>query len=235
MNNDLNPFAPKTFSDFAISDPVSRLLLENIVNGRLPFPMGGKSVLCIWGTYGSGKTCLAKLLPVWLESSGHLRKTPHAQCLWDAEFTHLTPCGSGSNSTSTMQDLHKRTASEVCYSATGWHFEIFDEADLLTVAAQASLKAAITQAESTIFILTTNHPGRLDSGLRDRAHLIEMNQPAPDELVEPGRRMLRLMGLTGDEVSQDVLINLANNSRGSMRDYCNSIAMVGMRHGGAIP
>jgi DNA polymerase III delta prime subunit len=133
-----------------------------------------------------------------------------------------------------MQSLEKRINSELSYSATGWHFEIFDEADLLTPNAQASLKAAITQAKYTIFILTTNHLSRLDGGLRDRAHLIEMNQPVPEAMVEPGRRMLRKMGLTGQEVGDDVLIDLATRSRGSMRDFCNSIVILGMRHGGSL-
>jgi DNA polymerase III delta prime subunit len=235
MQNELNAFEPRTLSEFVISNPVSRLTLESILAGRVPFPAFGKSVLCLWGTYGSGKTSLAKRLPAWLEQSGHLRVTPRAMVLFGADFTHFTPCGSGSNSTSMMQDLHTRTASEVSYSETGWHFEIFDEADLLTANAQASLKAAITQAENTIFILTTNHLNRLDGGLRDRAHLIEMNQPPATALIEPGRRMLQKMGLTGEEVSEEVLIELASTSRGSMRDFCNSIAILGAGHGGAMP
>lgn len=234
MQNDLNPFEPQNFADFVISDPVSQLLLNSILAGRLPFPMMGKSAICLWGTYGSGKTALAKRLPRWLEQSGHLRRTVRAQSLFESEYMYFTPCGSGSNATSTMQELHKRTASEVSYSATGWHFEIFDEADLLTSNAQASLKAAITQAENTIFILTTNHLNRLDGGLRDRAHLIEMNQPPATALVEPGRRMLQKMGLTGEEVSEDVLIDLASKSRGSMRDFCNSIAILGASYGGSL-
>lgn len=234
MQNDQNPFAPKTFADFVISDPISHMLLDSILTGRLPFPMMGKSAICLWGTYGSGKTALAKLLPGLLEQSGHLRPTVRAQNLFDSEYTHFTPCGSGSNSTLTMQELQKRTASEVSYSATGWHFEIFDEADLLTPNAQASLKAAITQAEYTIFILTTNHLNRVDAGLRDRAHLIEMNQPSATALVEPARRMLRKMGLTGEEVADETLIDLASKSRGSMREFCNAIAIKGALYGGSL-
>jgi DNA polymerase III delta prime subunit len=119
-------------------------------------------------------------------------------------------------------------------SPSGWHYEILDEVDLLTAAAQASLKTAITFANSTIFVLTTNHLPKLDMGLRDRSVLVEMNQPQPADCVPLAQRFFRQMGLTGNEVAPSLFEQLAKASRGSMREFGTAVATLGIGLGGAI-
>jgi DNA polymerase III delta prime subunit len=216
---------PGSVYDFAFSDPKSRALLEGVVSGRIPFPLFGKNVLCLCGTYGTGKTTLARLLPKLLEQCPSRVASSRPGALFEGEYyCDFTPCGSGANSVTMMQDLKKRVASDASYSGTGWHYEIFDEVDLLTAAAQASLKATITQASSTVFIFTTNHLNKLDRGLVDRAHLIEMNQPSPQEMVRVGRLLLSRLGLE-TSVDDETLAGLAEKSRGSMRDFGNAVAV----------
>jgi hypothetical protein len=72
-------------------------------------------------------------------------------------------------------DLKMHCKDMMATSPSGWHYEVLDEVDLLTPAAMAGLKTAITFANSTIFILTTNHPFKLDKGVRDQCILVEMN------------------------------------------------------------
>lgn len=235
MTNHHNPFAPTSLADFVFSDEQSRLMLESIVSGPLPFPFMGKNAICLSGTYGTGKTTLAELLPTLLEQSGKLKPTVRGGSPWGGQYWHLTPCGAGSNSVAMMGELHKRIQSGVVYSPTGWHFEILDEADLLTESAQQSLKATLTQAEETIFVLTTNHLPRLDKGLVDRSILIAMNQPKPFAMAEYGRQLLRKMGLKGDEVGSTELEQMAAASRGSLRDFGSAIALAGLARGGTVP
>jgi len=119
-------------------------------------------------------------------------------------------------------------------SPSGWHYEILDEVDLLTPLAMASLKTAMTFANSTIFVITTNHPSKLDMGVKDRSILVEMNQPQPELCLPLAIRFLQKMGLTGDEVPSTTLLQIAKASRGSIREFGTAVATLGLSYGGVI-
>jgi len=140
----------------------------------------------------------------------------------------------GMNSVATLASINARSRNTWALSNSGWHYEILDEVDLLTNAAQASLKTTITFAKSTIFILTTNHLPKLDKGLRDRSVLVEMNQPKAADCVPLAQRFFRQMGLKGDEVEAAVFEQIAQASRGSLRDFGTAVATLGIGLGGAI-
>lgn len=133
-----------------------------------------------------------------------------------------------------MQDLNKRSNADTHLSPKGYFYEILDEVDILTPAAQASLKSTISFAKSTVFLLTTNNPNKLDRGLVDRSFMIEMNQPNPAEMEHMGRRFLRQMALTGNEVASDTLQQMAKASRGSLRDFGQAVLILGVENGGVI-
>lgn len=234
-SNFSSPFKPTSLEDFVISDDVSRSQLEAVVNGRLPFPLFGKNAICIWGVNGSGKTTLAEMLPQLLDQSANLIGSQRKAGVFEAKrFWDLTECAIGMNSVTMLADLNKRCKSMTALSSSGWHYEILDEVDNLTPAAQASLKTAITFANSTIFILTTNHPSKLDKGILDRSLLLEMNQPKPAECVPLAIRFLKQMGLTGNEVPTSTIEKIAKASNGSLRDFGTGIATLGIGCGGVI-
>lgn len=143
-------------------------------------------------------------------------------------------CGYAKTSVSIIAELQDRVSSDMACSPSGWHYEILDEVDVLTPAAQSSLKSAITFAKSTIFILTTNYLKKLESGLIDRCILVEMNQAANDAYVPLGQRLLRKMQLTGNEIAPEVIESYAQSARGSIRDFGSAIAIEGLQHGGVI-
>ena len=234
-NNFSSPFKPTSLNDFVISDAASKQQLEAIVSGKLPFPLFGKNSLCLWGAYGTGKSTLALLLPQLLEQSANLVGTTRTAGLFQGtNYWDLTECAIGMNSVTMLTDLNNRCKSMTALSPSGWHYEILDEVDNLTVAAQASLKTAITFANSTIFIITTNHPSKLDSGLKDRSILIEMNQPKADDCVPLAQGFFRKMGLQGNEVPETVFAGLAKASRGSLREFGTAVATLGISLGGKI-
>ena len=229
-----NPFPPKSLTDFVISDASSRQEIENIVNGNIPFPVF-KEAICLWGAYGTGKTTLAKMLPPMLEASGNMPKSSNGLNPFQSlDYYHITSCGHGSNSVNLVQEMAKRSSSVVDLSPKGYFYEILDEVDMMTQAAQASLKSYISEAKDTVFIITTNHPDKLNAGLKDRSYMIEMNQPSPVEMEQTGRRFLRDMGLTGNEVSSEILQQIAAASRGSMREFGGAIITIGLRYGGTV-
>ena len=68
MLNQIN-YAPKTLNDFVFSNPQSKTTLAAIISLKLPFPNFGTSGIMLYGTYGTGKTTLARLLPDWIEQA----------------------------------------------------------------------------------------------------------------------------------------------------------------------
>ena len=230
-----SPFKPTCLADFLISDESSRKQLAAIVEGRLPFPLFGKNVILLHGLNGSGKSTLALLLPQLLEQSAKLVGSTRANGFFESShYWELTECALGMNSVAMLTNLNERCKNMMATSPSGWHYEILDEVDLLTAAAQASLKTAITFANSTIFVLTTNHLPKLDMGLRDRSVLVEMNQPQPADCVPLAQRFFRQMGLTGEEVAPTLFEQLAKASKGSMREFGTAVATLGIGLGGAI-
>lgn len=235
MANKQNPFPPSSLNDFVISDHASKQQLEAILNGSLRFPIM-KTAICLWGSWGTGKTTLAELLPVLLEQGANLAPSSRAvQVFSSPEFWNFTPCGYGANSVAMVQDLTKRTVSDLGLSPSGWHYEILDEVDMLTLGAQGSLKSAITNANSTIFIMTTNHLNKLDRGLIDRSIRIEMNEPKPEDMEVLGRRFLRLMGVDDAQIAGGTLHQYARASRGSIRDFGDAVITLGLMNGGTLP
>jgi hypothetical protein len=45
------------------------LLIEDIVNGVLPFPFAGKTCILLYGTFGTGKRTLARILQQMIETA----------------------------------------------------------------------------------------------------------------------------------------------------------------------
>ena len=234
-NNFSSPFKPTSLNDFVISDEASRKQLDAIVNGRMPFPLFGKNCICLWGMYGSGKSTLALMLPQFLEGTAKLIGSSRNKGVFESDrYWVLTECATGSNSVAMLSDLNERCKSMTAMSPSGWHYEILDEVDLLTPLAMSSLKTAMTFANSTIFVITTNHPSRLDMGVKDRSVLIEMNQPQPELCLPLAIRLLQKMGLTGYEVPSTTLLQIAKASRGSIREFGTAVATLGLSYGGVI-
>jgi DNA polymerase III delta prime subunit len=230
----MNTHSPKSLTDCIISNKQSRWLLEAIMDGRAGFP-GFQNTICLHGTYGTGKTTLANKLPHWMEAEGMLSKCPRLpgphQLFSSMEWSHFQPCGAGTNSVTLMLDIYKRDALDLAAAPSGWHYEVLDEVDLLTPAAQASLKAATTDCTNTIFLLTTNHLSKLDRGLQDRSVLIEMNQPPLADMVEFARTLVNRMGVDQSVLDDATLEALASASRGSIRQLGQSLTVLARRNG----
>ena len=121
-----------------------------------------------------------------------------------------------------------------------WHnsqhdYYVFDEMDRLSPSAQQSLRSTMDLPRS-MFFFTTNHLNKIDRGIVNRCHLVEMNQMVNQSAYVPlGLAVLQNMGVSGSAVSNAKLMNLAKSAHGSMRSYIQSVIIHGLALGGVMP
>ena len=60
-------YQPQTIAEVVFGNDESRQLIDDITSGVLPFPFEGKTGILLYGTFGTGKTTLARLLPEAIE------------------------------------------------------------------------------------------------------------------------------------------------------------------------
>ena len=68
MFNDFEEkYSPKTLNDIIFGNPESKLRIYDIVTGSESLPSSGKSAILLYGTWGTGKTTMATMLPNAIE------------------------------------------------------------------------------------------------------------------------------------------------------------------------
>ncbi len=206
-------FKPKTLDECVISDVRSKDILNQILNGQLPFPAFGKCGILLHGDYGTGKTTTACLLPDLIEKS-------HGG---SSEMYDFYQCAQGMNGVSLMNNITQRT-SFLSLNQSGFHYSILDEADNLTEAAQASLKA-IMDCHHGVFILTTNNIRQVDKGIVNRCHVVHMLNARPQDWLPLVKRVI---SSTGAACPPDAsLIPVIASCNGSGREILTAAIQLG--------
>ena len=214
MNN--TKYQPQTINEVVFGNDESRLLIEDIVSGVMPFPFEGKTGILLYGTFGTGKTTLARILPEAIEQG----QTGQALS-FDADFFG---CQQGHSGT-VIADTLKKQNKVLSFNASGKHYYIFDEVDNLSKTAQAGLKTTLNSQRGT-FILTTNNISQLDKGVKDRCVLVEMNAATDAEYLPLARR------ISADEnvvLSDTQLLAAIAGNNGSFRSVIFSVLRLAKR------
>ena len=237
----MNGLTPNCLYDFLFSNAADQDLLKLILGRKLPFPFNGKSGILLHGTWGTGKSTLAKLLPELIETaySGTRDKTQKVGQMTAPDPSHtqteLFRCGGGLASPAITQTVAKFNAKMPLWHYSKHDYFVFDEVDRLTTGDQQSLRSTM-DLKRCMFFFTTNYLSRIDTGIVNRCHLVEMNQiTSPAAYLPLGQNILQGLGMATGVVTDTTLAGLAIRARGSLRDYNHSVMMAGLAQGGQGP
>jgi replication-associated recombination protein RarA len=237
----MNGLIPNCFDDFLISNSEDHQKLEYILSRKLPFPFGGKSGVLLHGTWGTGKSTLAALLPKLIETaySGTWDTNQGVGQMPSPDPDHVLNmvfrCGGGLSSTEFTNTINKRNMLNPIWHNSQHYYYVFDEVDRLSAGAQQSLRSTMDLPRS-MFFFTTNHLNKIDRGIVNRCHLVEMNQMVNQSAYVPlGLTVLQKMGIPEVTIDNANLLNFATSARGSIRTYIQSVVWHGIALGGVMP
>lgn len=208
-------FDPTSLNDFSFSNDNTENTLKAIVNRTISIPSFGTTGILLYGTYGTGKTTLANLLPDLIEQGygGEIAKS---------EFIS---CELGKRGDQVMSTINIG-AAVMPLTASGLRFFILDEVDNLSSNAQKSLKAVMNRRR-VVFILTTNFITKVDQAIKDRCHVLEMNSVTPQQALPFMRRIAASAGWLS--AIDDELLEIAKCAQGSVRDMARRIQLVALQ------
>jgi replication-associated recombination protein RarA len=207
-------YEPKTLADIVFHSALARETVEGLADGSFGFPSTGVNGILLYGVAGTGKSALAKILPNIIEQNngGEI-----------ADVTYVNVAQGGDNGATVIERIKSQTQLMVLGNA--FHYFVLDEVDNLRNESMSSLKVAMnTGVNNSIFVLTTNHFGKVDDAVANRCIAVEFNAAESVDWLPKVREVLADYGVTG--IDDKLLLDIIEPCEGSARKILTATRML---------
>ena len=186
-------YRPDTLEGYVGNEHIVDKVKIYLQNGDVPH-------LLFYGTAGTGKTTLAKIIAKGV----------------DADVMYIN--ASDENNVDTVREKIKSFASTIGFRR--WKICILDEADYLTPNAQAALRNLMeTFSKTTRFILTCNYVEKIIEPIQSRCQTFAITPPSKSEVA---KRVAMVLTKEGIEFDKADLVAIVNNNYPDIRRILNT-------------
>jgi replication-associated recombination protein RarA len=200
-------YTPKHPADIVFDSDQSRNLVMDLITGQRAFPAYGCNGIVLYGTYGTGKSTLAAMLPDAIEQARGGRYA-------NARIEKISAENGGADLVTSL----KCEAETIPFGQ--YRYFVLDEADLLSNPAKRSMKNLMDIA-GTVWVFCTNDLSGIDGGVKDRSHLIAFNAAPAHRWLPLARRIVTDLGVP--DLTDATLENLIAVQSGSARKIVNTV------------
>lgn len=194
-------YAPNTLDDVVFCDAATEMRVKAYASGG----MSGHVIL--YGPNGTGKTTVAKLLPIAISGEQAI--------IEDKSLDELL----------TMKDLKgylKQAAKTTELIHSSKHYLVYDEADAYKGNMSKFWIAVDCCGDDIMMIFTTNNPMAIPASIRSRADEIGFPALTPQQFLSRAQQILQAEGVTLS--NGEILFYLSQtNGNNDLRKYCRKL------------